>query len=398
MKKVIGTEKLPIKLWLDEIEDNTIAQARNLANLPFTFKHVAIMPDAHLGYGMPIGGVLACEGVVIPNAVGVDIGCGMCALQTSLKSIDQPVLKEILGSQKEKHGVRHLIPTGFKHHKKAQDAELMPDPDRLNEVKNSVVRNQFQSACKQIGTLGGGNHFVEIQQGDDGHVWLMIHSGSRNLGLKVARHYNELAIRMNEKWRTRVPAKWQLAFLPLDSSKAQDYLIEMRYCVDFALANRRLMMERLKEAVTAAVAGGEVSFFKFINIAHNYTVMEQHFGKDVMVHRKGATRAREGEYGIIPGSQGSKSFIVKGKGNPDSFCSCSHGAGRVLGRKQAQRTLDLAAEQKRLNDLGVLHGLRGKRDLDEAAGAYKDIEIVMANQQDLVDIDVTLTPLAVLKG
>jgi tRNA-splicing ligase RtcB len=400
MKKVISSEKRPVKLWLDDIEDSALDQARNLANLPFTYRHVAIMADAHLGYGMPIGGVLACEGVVIPNAVGVDIGCGMCAVRTSLNSIDRNALKRILGSEKSGEGIRAAIPTGFRHHKKPCDAGLMPDPALLDSVKKSVVREQFSSGRKQLGTLGGGNHFIEMQQGDDGHIWLMIHSGSRNIGLKVAKHYNQLACRMNEKWHTAVPPKWQLAFLPMDSGKAEDYLAEMRYCVDFALANRTLMMDRLKQAVSAAVheLGEEVSFMRCINIAHNYADMEHHFGRDVMVHRKGATRARLGEYGIIPGSQGSRSFIVRGKGNPDSFCSCSHGAGRILGRKQAQRTLDLGEEQRRLDQLGVLHGLRGRHDLDEAAGAYKNIETVMANQKDLVDIEVALTPLAVVKG
>jgi tRNA-splicing ligase RtcB len=396
MKKVIGTEKRPVKLWLDDLEDSAWAQTRNLANLPFVYKHVAIMADAHPGYGMPIGGVLACEGVVIPNAVGVDIGCGMCAVKTSLNSINRQQLIRILGSQKEGKGIRATIPTGFRHHKKAEDADLMPALSSLDKLKKSVVRDLFQAGRKQLGTLGGGNHFIEIQQGDDGHVWLMVHSGSRNIGLKVARHYNQLACRLNEKWRSSVPPKWQLAFLPLDSSRAWNYIAEMRYCVDFALASRTRMMERLQEAVSEAVP--EVSFLQFINIAHNYAAMEHHFGKDVMVHRKGATRARSGEYGIIPGSQGSRSFIVKGKGNPDSFSSCSHGAGRVLGRKQAQRTLDLAREQKQLDALGVLHELRGKRNLDEAPGAYKDIETVMESQQDLVDIEVALTPLAVVKG
>ncbi len=396
MQKVIATEKRPIKLWLDDLEDSAWAQARNLANLPFVHKHVAIMADAHPGYGMPIGGVLACDGVVIPNAVGVDIGCGMCAVKTSLTSIDREHLKRILGSKKIGHGIRATIPTGFKHHKMAEDAALMPDPAPLDELKKSVVRNLFQAGRKQLGTLGGGNHFIEIQQGDDGHVWLMVHSGSRNIGLKVAQHYNRLACGMNEKYHSIVPPKWQLAFLPLDSSRAWDYITEMRYCVDFALASRTRMMELVQEAVSEVM--GDVSFIQFINIAHNYAAMEHHFARDVMVHRKGATRARSGEYGIIPGSQGSHSYIVRGRGNPDSFHSCSHGAGRILGRKQAQRTLDLASEQQRLDEMGVLHDLRGKRNLDEAAGAYKDIEKVMANQQDLVDIEVTLTPLAVVKG
>ena len=396
MEKVINTENRPIKLWLDDIEGPALAQARNLANLPFTYKHVAIMPDAHPGYGMPIGGVLATENAVIPNAVGVDIGCGMCAVRTSLTEITQDELKKILGSKESNRGIRALIPVGFNHQKFAQDQDLMPDLSTVDKVKSSKVIQVFQAGQKQLGTLGGGNHFIEIQHGNDGHIWLMIHSGSRNIGLKIATHYNQLAVRMNEKWKSVVPAKWELAFLPLDSSKGWDYMAEMQYCVDFALANRKLMMERVEEAI--AEVKPDVEFAPLINIAHNYAAMESHFGKNVMVHRKGATRARQGEYGIIPGSQGSKSFIVIGKGNPESFSSCSHGAGRVLGRKQAQRVLDLEEQQRILDDFGVLHELRGKNDLDEAPGAYKDINKVMANQTDLVDLEVSLKPLAVVKG
>jgi tRNA-splicing ligase RtcB len=390
MKQVISSEQKPIKLWLDDMEASALAQARNLANHPFTFRHVAIMPDAHAGYGMPIGGVLACDGAVICNSVGVDIGCGVCAVQTSLPSLDRDTLKHILGL------IRETVPVGFKHHKRQQERSLLPDLARLDAVEKSIVRQQFEAGCKQIGTLGGGNHFIEIQQGDDGHVWLMIHSGSRNIGLKVAEHYNRLAVALNEQWRSAVPKEWQLAFLPLATQEAQDYLAEMSWCVDFALANRKLMMERVKAAVQEIA--GEVDFLNFINIAHNYATMEEHFGKELLIHRKGATRAFAGEYGIIPGSQGSRSYIVVGKGNQESFCSCSHGAGRKMGRKQAQRELDLTAEVERLNALGVVHGIRHQKDLDEAAGAYKDIETVMENQSDLVDIAVSLLPLAVIKG
>lgn len=396
MKKVESTEKKPIKMWLEDIDQNAMAQACNLANLPFTFKHVAIMPDAHCGYGMPIGGVLATKGVVIPNAVGVDIGCGMCAVKTALTEIDGDSLKKILGSEKENRGVRAAVPVGFKHHEEAQDETLMPDPARLDKVKNSRVVQLYRGALKQIGTLGGGNHFIEIQKGDDGHIWIMVHSGSRNIGLKVAQYYNQLAVRLNERWQSSVPKKWELAFLPLDSTEGWDYLAEMQYCVDFALASRKLMIERVKEVVQEVA--GKVAFEPLINIAHNYAAVENHFGQNVIVHRKGATRARVGELGIIPGSQGSKSFIVVGKGNPESFSSCSHGAGRVLGRKQAQRTLDLEIEKKRLDDLGVIHGMRTKKDLDEAASAYKDINTVMANQDDLVEVTTALRPLAVMKG
>ncbi len=396
MKKVVSTENRPIKLWLDDIEGQALAQAKNLANLPFTYKHVAIMPDAHPGYGMPIGGVLATENAIIPNAVGVDIGCGMCAVRTTLTEIARDDLKKILGSQKSKRGIRALIPVGFKHQTTAQNPELMPDLEAVDKVKKSRVVQLIEAGQKQLGTLGGGNHFIEIQSGNDGYIWLMIHSGSRNIGLKIASYYNQLAVKMNEKWRSSVPKKWELAFLPLDSAKGWDYMAEMQYCVDFALANRKLMMERAKEAIAEVIP--DVDFAPLINIAHNYAVMEEHFGKKVTVHRKGATRARQGEYGIIPGSQGSMSFIVTGKGNPESFSSCSHGAGRVLGRKQAQRNLDLKEQQKILDDLGVLHELRAKRGLDEAPGAYKDITKVMASQTDLVDIAVSLKPLAVVKG
>ncbi len=394
MEKVISTEKRPIKLWLDDIEDQAMAQARNLANLPFTYKHVAIMPDAHPGYGMPIGGVLATNGVVIPNAVGVDIGCGMCAVRSTLTHIGRDNMKKILGSKKSNQGIRAMIPLGFNHQKEPQDRNLMPDMEGVAKLKQPKVTQLHQAGLKQLGTLGGGNHFIEIQHGDDGYIWLMIHSGSRNIGLKVASHYNQLAVRMNEKWRSSVPKKWELAFLPLDSSKGWDYMAEMQYCVDFALANRKLMMQRVQEAVADVIP--DVEFSPIINIAHNYAAMENHFGDNVMVHRKGATRARHGECGIIPGSQGSSSFIIKGKGNPESFSSCSHGAGRVLGRKQAQRVLNLVDQQKILDDLGVLHELRGKHGLDEAPGAYKNIIEVMANQKDLVDIEVSLKPLAVV--
>jgi tRNA-splicing ligase RtcB len=395
MKKVIGSEKKPIKLWLDDLEPGAFEQARRLANLPFVFRHIALMPDAHQGYGMPIGGVLATQGVVIPNAVGKDIGCGMCAVQTSLQQIEQDTLKKIMGI------LRKRIPVGFKHHNTAQDEFFMPAGSAeasLDTLK--IVQGEYKAALKQLGTLGGGNHFIEIQQGSDSRIWLMVHSGSRNLGYQVAHHYNKLAIALNKKWHSAVPEKWQLAFLPLDSRKGQDYLQEMQFCVDFALANRRLMMERIQEAFFDVISelGGEVQFGEMINIAHNYAAMEHHFKKNVMIHRKGATKAAVDQLGIIPGSQGTASYIVKGKGEAESFMSCSHGAGRKMGRKQAQRELDLAAEKERLDTIGVIHGIRNTKDLDEAPGAYKDISQVMENQQDLVEIQVELRPLAVIKG
>lgn len=389
MKQIISTEKRPIKLWLDDIDDGAMGQARNLANLPFVYKHIAVMPDAHLGYGMPIGGVMATEDVIVPNAVGVDIGCGMCALQTSLTDISHDKLKAIIGL------IRRTIPLGFKHHKTRQSKALMPKTEfPLEELP--LVSQEYNNALTQLGTLGGGNHFIEIQKGSDGHIWIMIHSGSRNLGFKVANYYNRLAVQLNSRWGSTIPRNWQLAFLPLSSEAGRQYVREMDYCVEFALANRKLMMERVMEAFRAVAS--PVSFSSFINIAHNYAAMETHFHKQVIVHRKGATSAREGEMGIIPGSQGTPSYIVRGKGNSESFESCSHGAGRKMGRKQAQRQLDLETEVKKLDDQGIIHSIRGRRDLDEAAGAYKNIDQVVENQIDLVEVVVTLHPLAVIKG
>lgn len=386
MKNVITTEKIPIKLWLDEndMEEGALEQARNLANLPFAFKHIAIMPDTHVGYGMPIGAVLATKGAIVPNAVGVDIGCGMCSLRTNQTALESEDLKEIMGA------IRKKVPVGFRHHEEAQDAAWMP------EIAGDlpIVKQEYQSALLQVGTLGGGNHFIEIQQGSDGFIWIMIHSGSRNIGFTVANHYNKLAKEMNKKWFSCVPD--DLAFLPEDSKYFDLYWNEMNYCIDFALSNRKLMMERVKEAFGETIP--EVEFSDFINKSHNFADREEHFGESVIVHRKGATRARKGEWGMIPGSQGTRSFLVTGKGDARSFESCSHGAGRVMSRTQARKSLDLDEQRQFLSDQGILHGIRHQRDLDEAPASYKDIEEVMNNQRDLVEVQVELQPLAVIKA
>lgn len=387
--QVIDTEKIPIKIWADKLEEGALRQARNMAALPFAFRHVALMPDVHEGYGMPIGGVMATKDVIIPNAVGVDIGCGMCAQKTSLREIDTRSLKQLMS------GIRKVIPLGFKHHKSKQDTSLMPHDKNI--PLNGIVDQEYDSACEQLGTLGGGNHFIEIQRGRDGYLWVMVHSGSRNIGNKVASHYNKLAKQLNEKWHTGIDKSADLAFLPLDTEEAQRYQREMEYCIDFAFASRKLMMKRVLEQMDEFA---KLHFTEegFINIAHNYASRESHFGQDVMVHRKGATRAYKDELGIIPGSQGTQSYIVRGLGNPESFMSCSHGAGRVMGRKQAQRSLDLEHEKSILDKKGIIHSIRGVRDLDEAPGAYKEIHEVLAQQADLVDIVEELEPLAVIKG
>lgn len=389
VKKVVTSEKLPIKLWLDQVDAGAMEQAKNLANLPFIFRHVALMPDTHQGYGMPIGGVIAAEDTVIPNAVGVDIGCGMGAVQTSLTEISPDNLKLVLSA------IRHKVPLGFKHHRRPQERDLMPRPPApLPELP--VVAEEYHNALYQLGTLGGGNHFIEIQKGSDGHIWLMVHSGSRNLGFKVANYYNRLAAALNRREGSQIPAGWQLAYLSVASPVGQSYLHEMSYCVDFAYANRALMLSRIKEALQEVLA--PVTFAPVINIAHNYAALEEHYGKRVIVHRKGATRALAGEIGIIPGSQGTPSYLVRGRGNPESFSSSSHGAGRKMGRKQAQRQLNLEQEKKRLDQQGIIHAVRSARDLDEAAGAYKEIDQVISDQLDLVEVLVELRPLAVIKG
>jgi tRNA-splicing ligase RtcB len=405
--KIFEGKNVPIKSWCNNPEEGALEQARNLASLPFIHKQVNLMPDTHQGYGMPIGGVIGTEGVIIPNAVGVDIGCGMCAVKTSLKVKDiKSKLKDVMGE------IRKVIPVGFSHQQKAQDRELMPSKLYKIDEKNSTVpicSREFESALKQLGTLGGGNHFIEIQKDESNNIWIMIHSGSRNLGYKVAKHYNKVAQEINLKYYSKVDKKAQLAFLPIGTKEAKRYIDEMKYCLEFAYANRLLMMKRIIKIFqdTFNLVGGEIlSDYDFealkdngiINIHHNYATLEGHFGKNVWVHRKGATSAKKGEIGIIPGSQGTASYIVKGKGNKESFMSCSHGAGRRMSRTKARNELNLEQEQKILENKGIIHSIRNKKSLDEASSAYKDIEEVISSQSDLIDPIVKLQPLAVIKG
>ena len=381
----------PVKIWTNDVEESAMRQIENLTTLPFLHHHLAIMPDVHAGMGMPIGGVLACDGAVIPNAVGVDIGCGMCAVKTNWKMEDLPahvIRKEIM------KGIRARIPLGMDHHKEAQDAKYLPQGHDIDKME--IVKRRQHSILHEVGTLGGGNHFIELQKDEEGNLWIMIHSGSRNLGKQVGDYYNKIAVSLNEKWHSVVSPEIRLPFLPHGTREFGAYWNEMKYCIDFALCNRRLMMERIQEVIADSLKG--IEFEPMINIAHNYAAFEHHFGKDVIVHRKGATLAREGVIGIIPGSQGTASYIVEGLGNPDSFCSCSHGAGRVLSRKAAIHTLDMKAEVKNLEAKGIIHAIRCQDDMQEASGAYKDIDTVIANESDLVKLKTKLLPIAVIKG
>lgn len=392
MIQTIIENRLSIKMWLSNMDERAWKEARNLANFPFAFHHIAIMPDAHAGTGIPIGAVLAVKDVVIPNAIGEDAGCGMSALRTSIKV--SGLSKEMLRKRVMRE-IRKAIPIGRNEHKQQQSEDYLPESKYLE--KTVVCQRRIQSALKQIGTLGGGNHFLELQKDMEDNLWIMIHSGSRGLGGKVAEYYVQKAEIFAKMYNCPYPvAQQRLAYLPLGSREGEDYWNEMKYCVDFAKASRKLMMLRVQEVLKDVVPDAE--FFEYYDTPHNYAAKECHFGEMVIVHRKGAAHAGVDEIGIIPGSQGTKSYIVKGLGNPDSFCSSSHGAGREMSRSQAFYNLSLEQEVKRLNEQGIIHAIRFQKDLEEAAGAYKDIHTVMENQRDLVEPLIELSPVAVIKA
>ena len=386
---------LPVKSWCERVEQGALEQAAHLANHPKTFRHVALMPDCHVGYGMPIGGVAACRDAVIPNAVGVDIGCGMCAVQTGFPAdeISRRQVAECLDR------VRQLIPLGEgRGHKQ-------PQPwDRFDELPAWLDARTRDLAFRNLGTLGGGNHFIELQAGNDGRLWLMLHSGSRNLGYRIAEHHHNKAVDICCRHSAALPSK-DLAYLDTESEEGQAYLREMHLALTYAFENRARMMRIFKEAVSHTFK--RVEFSREINIHHNYAAQEEHFGEKVWVHRKGATSARTGEEGIIPGSMGSPSYIVTGRGHAGSFTSCSHGAGRAMGRMAASRSLDKAACDKAMEGIvfSGWHPLRGRGgkgrgmlDLSEAPLAYKNIDEVIEAELDLIVPVVKLRPLGVLKG
>ncbi|NLW22755.1 MAG: RtcB family protein [Tissierellia bacterium] len=373
--------RIPIKSWAREVEKEALDQAINLSNLPFACSHIALMADVHTGFGMPIGGVLASKGVIIPNAVGVDIGCGIIAAKTDIKGMDSREIGRVVDR------AHRNIPLGFNHHKKPRDWVGFDNPPNIK-----VILEEMDSARYQLGTLGGGNHFLTMEKGSDGHVWLMVHSGSRNFGYKIAEYYNKIAEKLNEKTKL-VPPKQDLAGLYLDSEEGQEYFIAMNYALDFAKENRRQLLEQFYDIFREAT--GSEKILEKVSIHHNYASIETHFGEKVIVHRKGAIRAEKGELGVIPGSMGTPSYIVEGLGNPESFKSCSHGAGRVMSRRQANRTITKEMADQAMEGI-IYKGWKG--DFSEAPMAYKDIEEVMKNQKDLVKPLVKLEPLGVIKG
>ncbi|MBN2608445.1 MAG: RtcB family protein [Candidatus Fermentibacteraceae bacterium] len=389
--------RIPVLYWGDHIEETARRQAIDLSRHSRTFHHVAIMADCHPGYGMPIGGVIACLDSVIPYAVGVDIGCGMAAVRTGTpsKELSTDRVRDIVVAAERR------IPAGEGHsHGSGQEW------DQFSRIPEWMDGRGRDLAERSLGTLGGGNHFLELQEGDDGFVWLMIHSGSRNTGFRTANHHHEIALKYCRARRLVLPTD-ELSYLPVDSSEGREYIRDMEFAMDYAGENRRRLIGSFMELFTDCT--GEDEFHDLVDIHHNYAARETHFGREVWIHRKGATSARKGETGIIPGSMGTSSYIVRGLGNPDSFSSCSHGAGRTMGRREASRRLSVEECDESMKGV-VFTGWRrfggyGRRkkgapvlDLSEAPGAYKDIEEVMSAQRDLVEPAVRLRPMGVVKG
>ena len=399
----------PIKSWCADCEEGAVKQAVNLACHPALYHHVALMPDAHLGYGMPIGGVIAADNVVIPAAVGVDIGCGMIATETDI-SAETFADMSFRRAFQEKLKTRIPVGDGVSH-----ETEQAWDGFESYAADNEARANMWPSKLDRmnLGTLGGGNHFIELQKttaldGDgepDGgaKVWLMIHSGSRNLGKRIEEHYHTIAERLCARFHVPLADK-DLAFIPIEEKEGHNYFTDMQFALRYAKENRRRMMEVMKE--TLAEFAPEVNFIRTIDIHHNYAAFEEHFGRKVCVHRKGATSAKLDEIGVIPGSMGTASYIVRGLGNPESFMSCSHGSGRRMSRTAASTTLTAEECDKAMDGIvcerwheyrGYGKG-KGRLDLSEAPQAYKDIESVIDAERDLVEPLVRLVPLANLKG
>lgn len=401
--------RMPIKVWLEnteQIEESCLEQAYHLANLPFIHKWVCLMPDTHTGKGMPIGGVIAAEDVIIPNAVGVDIGCGMNFAATNVKVEDIRQVMTGNGTlvQAMISDIMRNVPVGFASHKEKQPSRVL---DAAMEQADRYRASQelfplIEDAYFQVGTLGGGNHFIELQEDQDGYLGIMIHSGSRHFGKKICDVYHGKARELNAMWHSEVPDAYRLAFLPVQSEEGREYITWMNLAMDYAFENRERMMERVREVVSAKVLkflGQEVRFQEEINCHHNYAALENHYGKNVWVHRKGATRVRDGELAVIPGAMGSYSYVVKGKGNPESFCSSSHGAGRAYSRKGAMEAFTCEQVISDLKAQGVVLGKNKKSDVaEECRFAYKNIETVMENQSDLVEVVKRLKTVGVVKG
>lgn len=394
----------PIKAWTRglAIEDAAKEQLRKIALLPFIHEHVAVMPDVHLGMGATIGSVIPTRGAIVPAAVGVDIGCGMMAARTSLEAKDLPDGLDPLRSE-----IERTVPHGRTANGRRSDRGAWGRLPKRNERAWAELAPAFEAICEKypklrrgntenhLGTLGTGNHFIELCLDEEDRVWVMLHSGSRGVGNRIGTFFIGLAKRELDRAGERVPAA-DLAYLREGSESFDDYVEAVGWAQAFAAENRRLMMHRVVDAMRKSDSLPTFDAkLEAVECHHNYVAFEHHFGADVIVTRKGAVRAGPGEMGIIPGSMGAKSFIVRGKGNADSFCSCSHGAGRKMSRTAAKKAFTVEDHAE------ATQGISCRKDagvIDETPAAYKDIDQVMAAQADLVDIVHTLRQVVCVKG
>lgn len=396
IKQILTDQRVPVKIWTDDVDERSKEQLSNIASMPFIHHHVAAMPDVHLGIGATIGSVIATHKAIIPAAVGVDIGCGMLACQLSLSAndIDEKSLKKVFDQ------ITRDVPVGRGQHKedralitvtKTFEARLTAMTQKHPDLLKSF--GQFSNWVYQMGTLGGGNHFIEVCLDETNQVWVMLHSGSRGIGNGMADYFIKLARKDMERWMINLPDR-DLAYFPEGTEHFMDYVEAVHWAQEYAFQNRLSMLDLVLAGLRRHLPAFEV-VNQVVNCHHNYVAIEHHYGENVYVTRKGAIRAREGDLGIIPGSMGARSFIVRGKGEPESFTSCSHGAGRRMSRTAAEKQfteVDMAKQTE-----GVICR-KDKGVIDEIPGAYKDIDQVMANQADLVDVVHTLKQVVCVKG
>jgi tRNA-splicing ligase RtcB len=383
--------KVPIKSWAPDLEGSALEQATNLSNLPFAIRHVALMPDAHTGYGMPIGGVLFADGAVVPYAIGVDIGCGVALVETDLtvETLSKPELTATL------EAIAAGVPVGMSSQPKPVDRDAALAEIGLN-LPDSIQLGWFDRAVNQLGTLGSGNHFLELQRDEAGSVFVMLHSGSRSLGKTICDAFHKHALAENRRWRSELPHP-ELAYLPVGTDGYAGYWAAMTFALRFAEVNRSRMLDVAEAAFGAHTRVGR--FERVVDVHHNYAAWENHFGQNGIVHRKGAVRARAGETVLIPGSMGTASYVAEGLGNPEAFATCQHGAGRAMSRTAARKSKTSAEVYEEMAALGVaLFSGDPKTVAEEAAFAYKDIEAVIAASTSLVRPTRRLTPLGVVKG
>lgn len=398
-----STGRVPVKGWTRgvPVEDAAKAQLHNLSTLPFIHRHVACMPDVHWGMGATVGSVIATKGAIVPAAVGVDIGCGMMAQRTTLTASDLPDNLLALRSEIERRVPHGRTDNGGRGDRGAWSdtpyaADIAETLASLTTIvaKHPKLGDAANRAQFHAGTLGTGNHFIEVCLDEEQRVWLMLHSGSRGIGNRIGSHFIELAKKDMQRWFINLPDA-DLAYIPQGSDLFKDYCEAVEWAQGFALLNRRLMMGAALAALAEAVPKPFTTDQEAVNCHHNYVSWENHFGENVMITRKGAVRARLGDLGIIPGSMGVRSFIVRGKGNAESFHSCSHGAGRAMSRNEARRRFTLE------DHAAATQGVECRKDaevIDETPGAYKDIDAVMTAQADLVDIVHTLKQVVCVKG